>query len=144
MIEKVEETVQCKTPGLNNPKTYVLTFITFITYLVLIFTDLNKAQFYKIPYRGNPHREIELLLSFNYFSLFKPNAHTEKVHFRKPNEKKFLFEIADKTSFYIGSEVFSFETNDKVVKYSSEIGSNDNKFPFAHSEENIFYATWKI
>ena len=36
-----------KTPGLNNPETYVLTHIRFNTYLVLIFTDLKKAQFYK-------------------------------------------------------------------------------------------------
>ena len=44
-----------KTPGLNNPETYVLTDNRFITYLVLIFSDLNKAQIYKMPYRDSPH-----------------------------------------------------------------------------------------
>ena len=29
-----------KTPGLNNPETYVLTNNRFSTYMVLIFTDL--------------------------------------------------------------------------------------------------------
>ena len=38
-----------KTPGLNNPKTHVLTHNRFNTYIVLIFTDLKKAQIYKIP-----------------------------------------------------------------------------------------------
>ena len=31
-----------KTPGLNNPETYVLTHNRFYTFLVLIFTDLKK------------------------------------------------------------------------------------------------------
>ena len=47
-----------KTPGLNNPETYVLTHNRFNTHLVLIFTDLKKAQIYKIPYRSSPHQEI--------------------------------------------------------------------------------------
>ena len=33
-----------KTTGLNNPETYVLTHNRFNTYLVLIFTDINKTQ----------------------------------------------------------------------------------------------------
>ena len=33
-----------KTPGLNNPETYVLTHNRFNTSIVLIFTDLKKAQ----------------------------------------------------------------------------------------------------
>ena len=33
----------------------------------------------------------------------------------------------------------SFETNDEVVKYSSELGHNDMKFPFAYGEENIYF-----
>ena len=34
-----------KTPGLNNPKTYVLTHNRFNNYNVLIFTDLKKLKF---------------------------------------------------------------------------------------------------
>ena len=52
MIDKVEEIVHGKTPGLNNPKTYVLTHNRFKTHLVLIFFGLNKTQIYKNPYRG--------------------------------------------------------------------------------------------
>ena len=33
-----------KKPGLNNPETYVLTYNRFNTYIVLVFTDLKKAQ----------------------------------------------------------------------------------------------------
>ena len=43
MIDKIEETVLDKTPALNNPETYVLTYNRFNTYLVFILTDLNKA-----------------------------------------------------------------------------------------------------
>ena len=49
MIDKIEETVLDKTPGLNNPETIVLTHNRFITSLVLIFSALNKAQIYKTP-----------------------------------------------------------------------------------------------
>ena len=78
MVDKLEETVHnIKTPGLDNPETYVLTYNRFITYLVLIFNDLNKAQIYKMPYRDIPHHEIEIVMSFTYLNVFKPNEHTE-------------------------------------------------------------------
>ena len=38
---------EVKTPGLNNPETYMLTHNRFNTYIVLIFTDLKRAQIYK-------------------------------------------------------------------------------------------------
>ena len=50
-----------KTPGLNNPETHVLTHNRFNTSMVLIFTDLKKAQIYKMPYRISPHQEIEII-----------------------------------------------------------------------------------
>ena len=51
--------------GLSNHETYVLTNNRFNIYMVLIFSDLNKAHIYKIPYRNSPH-EIEILMSFDY------------------------------------------------------------------------------
>ena len=52
MIDKIEETVHDnesetlfgKTPRLNSPETHVLTDNRFNTFLVLIFSDLNRAQ----------------------------------------------------------------------------------------------------
>ena len=35
--------------------------------------------------------------------------------------------------------VFSFETNDEIVEYSSKHGFSDVKFPFAYNEENIYF-----
>ena len=52
MIDKVKEIVQL--PGLNKLETYVITQYHFNTYMVLIFSDLNKAQIYKMSYRGSP------------------------------------------------------------------------------------------
>ena len=84
------------TPGLNNPETYVLTHNRFNTYIVLIFTDLKKAQIYKMPYRDSPHHEIEILMSFDYLHLFRPNEHKEDYHIRKTNNANFLLKIEDK------------------------------------------------
>ena len=75
MIDKIEETVDeneaenwfCKTPGLNNPETYVLTHNRFNTCLVLIFSESNKAQIYKKPFRDSPHDKIEINMSFILF-----------------------------------------------------------------------------
>ena len=127
-----------KTPGLSNPESHVLTHNRFNTFLVLIFGDLKKAQIYKMPYRDSPHQEIEILMSFDYLHLFRPNEHTEDYHIRKPNDENFLFKIEDKKYIHVGDKLFSFETNDEIVKYSSEIGFNDIKFPYALGKENIY------
>ena len=124
---------------LNNPETYVLTHNRFNTYIVLIFTDLKTAQIYKMPYRNSPHQEIEKVTIFDYLRLFRPNEHTEDYHIRKPNDKNFLFKIEDKKYIHVGKKLFSFETNDEIVKYSSEHGFNDVKFPFAYGKENIYF-----
>ena len=117
-----------KTPGLNNPETYVLTHNRFIIYMVLIFTDLKKAQIYKIPYRNSPDHENEILMSFDYLHLFRPKK-----------DENFLFKIEDKKYIHVGGKLFSFETNDEIVEYSLEHGFNDVKFPFAHGKENIYF-----
>ena len=117
----------------------MLTHKGFNTYLVLIFSDLNKAQVYKMPCRVSSHDEIEMLMSFDYLKVFKPNEHTEDYHMREPNDETFLFEIEDKKCVYVGDQVFSFETTDGIVKFSSEYSLNDVKLPFAYGEENIYF-----
>ena len=92
----MDEEIVLKTPGLNNPETYVLTHNRFNTFMVLIFSDLNKPQIYKMPSRISPHHEIEILIIFGYLNVFNPNEHTEDYHIRQPNDENFLFEIAEK------------------------------------------------
>ena len=128
-----------KTPGLNNPETHVLTHNRFNTYLVLIFSDLNKAQIYKMLYRDSPHHEIEILVSFDYLPLFRPNEHTEDYHIRKPNNANFLFKIEDKNYIHVGKNLFRFGTDEEIVKYSSEQGYNDIKNTFARGKEDIYF-----
>ena len=128
-----------RSPGLSNPESYVLKHAIFITYMVLLFTDLNKAQIYKIPYRNNPHRETDILMSFVYLHMFRPNEHREDYHIRKPNDENFLFKIQDKEYIHVGEKFFSFKTNDNIEEYSSEHGFNDIKFPIARNEENIYF-----
>ena len=62
---------------MNNPETNVLTYNRSKTHLVLFFTDLKKAQIYKTPHRNSPHHKSEILMSFDYLHLFRPNEHTE-------------------------------------------------------------------
>ena len=71
--------------------------------------------------------------------MFRPNGHSENYHIRKPNDENFLFIIEDEKYIHVGEKLFSFETNDEIVKYFSESGFNDVKFPFAHGKENIYF-----
>ena len=68
MNDKLKET------GLNNPESYLLTHNRFNIYMVLIFYDLNKAQIYKMANRISPHREIEMVMSFDYLHVFKQSV----------------------------------------------------------------------
>ena len=77
-------------------------------------------------------------MSFGYLNVLRPNEHTEDYHIRKPNHENILFKIGDKKYIHVGKNLFSFETNNENVKYSSEQGFNDINFPFAHGKENIY------
>ena len=103
MTDKLEETVhdnEAKTQGLKNPETYVLTHNRFNTYLVLIFSELNKAQIQIKPYSDSQHYETELLISFKDLNLLKPNKHPEDYYTRGPNVNSFQIEIEDKNYIY--------------------------------------------
>ena len=78
------------------------------------------------------------VMSFGYLNVFKPIEHTKDYHIRKPNDENFLFEIEDKKYIYVGGKVFTFETNDTILNYSSELGFNDINFPYAYAGENIY------
>ena len=120
-----------KTPGLNNTETYVLKHNRFNTYMVLIFTDLKKAQIYKMPYRDSPHQEIEIVMSFDYLHVFGPDENNK--------DGNFLFEIEDRKYIDVGENLFTFETNDGIENYFSEHGNNDVKYSFAYGKENIYF-----
>ena len=119
-----------KTPGLKNPETYVLTHNRFITYIVLIFTDLKKAQIYKIPYRDSPHHEIEIVMSFDYLHIFGSDENKK--------DGNFLFEIENKKYVHVGENVFSFETDDEIEDYYVEHGFNDVKYSYGVGKEKIY------
>ena len=71
--------------------------------------------------------------------MFKPNEHTQEYHSRKPNNENFLSEIKDEEFIYVGEKVISFEINDTMLNYSSELGFNVVKFPYAYNENNIYF-----
>ena len=39
----------------------------------------------------------------------------------------------------MAEKVFTFETKDTILNYSSELGFNDNKFQYAYGGENIYF-----
>ena len=98
-----------------------------------------KAQIYKMPYRNSPHQEIEMVISFDYLQMFKPNELDKKTHAGIQTNKNFLFKIEDKKYIYVGERIFTFKTNDEITEYFSEDGNNDVKYPFALSNEKIYH-----
>ena len=48
-----------------------------------------------------------------------------------------------KIYIHVGENVFKFETNDEIVKYSSEHGHNDVKYLLAYGKENIYFIPHK-
>ena len=128
---------------MNNPESYLLTHNRFNTYMVLIFTDLKKAQIYKIPYRNSHHQEIEIVIKFDYQNLFKPFDLDKETHARIETDANFLFKIEDKNYIYVGDKVFSFETVDDIEQYFSEKDNNDVKYHFGLSDENIYYLLYQ-
>ena len=80
-----------KTATLNNPETCVLTYNRFNTYMILIFTDLKKAQIYKMSYRNSLHQEIEIVMSFDYQHVFGPDENNKDGDFLLKLEIKIIF-----------------------------------------------------
>ena len=109
----------------------MLTHNRFNTYMVLTFTDLRKAQIYKIPYRDSPHLEIEIFVRFDYLHVFGPDENNK--------DGSFLFETEVKKYVHVGEKIFSFETNGEIPDYFSEHGYNDVKYSFARGKENIYF-----
>ena len=91
-----------------------------------------------MSFRKSPNHELEIVIRFHYSNFFKPNEHREDYHIRKQNDINFRFKIEDRKYIFVGENSVSFETNDELVKFSSELGFNDIKLPFACSEENIY------
>ena len=91
-----------------------------------------------MPYRDSPHQEFEILMSFDYLHLFRPNEHTDDYYLRKPNTENSLFKIEDKKFIHVRENFFSFETSEEITEYFSENGFSVIKFTFAHGKKNYF------
>lgn len=65
----------------------------------------------------------------------KGNSILFQVTSDKPKQYKYI---------YIGSEIYSFYTNEIIEKYHSPIGNNDVPYPYAISENNIYLMLEKI
>ena len=70
-----------------------------------------------MPYRNSPHKEVEILTSFDYLPLFGPDG--------KEDNGNFLVEIKHKKYIHVGKKVISFETDDEIEGYTVQHGFND-------------------
>lgn len=50
-----------------------------------------------------------------------------------------LLELSAKKYMYIGIEIYTFETEDKIESYYSLVGNNDVPYPIALGTENIYF-----
>ena len=65
---------------------------------------------------------------------------TQKIILIENRTKKLFYsKLEIKKYIYVGEKVTTFETNDVLVKFSLDIGLNDNNFPYAYGEENIYF-----
>ena len=102
---------------MNNPETYLLSHNRFIDYLVLIFVNKRKAQIYTFPNRVDEYDVIKLNIDFQYKRLFRPNTHLERYHIGTPKHENFLFKIGDKKNLHVGESIFTFTSDNNIVKY---------------------------
>ena len=58
---------------------------------------------------------------------------TQDYHIRKPNDETFPFEFEDKKYISVREKKVFFETNRKILNYSSDLGFNEIKNPFVYS-----------
>ena len=84
-----------------------------------------------------------MVTKFDYQHLFKPFGLDKRTRARIVTDENFLFKIEDKKYIYVGDEVFTFETVDDIEEYISESKYNDVKYPFALSNENIYYMLYQ-
>ena len=53
--------------------------------------------------------------------------------------KKIFRKWRKKEYTYVGEKVNTFQTNDTILLNFSELGFNDNKYPFAFGEADIYF-----
>ena len=69
---------------------------------------------------------------------------TQKIITLQNQTIKLFYSKLNIKNILAGGILVSFETNDKILKYSSELGFSDIKYPFAFGEENIYFMLfWK-
>ena len=57
------------------------------------------------------------------------------ITLKNQTTKIFYPKLKIKNIFYVGEKLVTFETNDKIVIYSSDPSFNDNNYPFAYGEK---------
>lgn len=80
----------------------------------------------------------------NIYKLFKTIKSYQNIFIGKdPMYKNYtgnsiLIELLDNLYMYIGSEIYTFKTDEKITKYFSPVGNSDVPYPYAISKNYVY------
>jgi len=112
-----------------------------------VIVDKNKVSIYKNT-TEYPEEELYdgLVKTLNVKEVFvgKSSGNSYMSDHTPSKAKEFignsiLLEVSAKKYMYIGTEVYMFETEDKIESYYSLVGNNDVPYPIALGTENVYF-----
>jgi hypothetical protein len=97
----------------------------------------NKGiHIYKVHISQNDDRTWPTLIQkftkfISYWNGYDP---AEGVH-----GNSILIQVNKHSYIFIGMKIFSFETDDEIIRYVSPLGNNDVPYPVAYSTDNVYF-----
>jgi hypothetical protein len=107
-------------------------------------TNTNVKVYKLISYETDTYSD-NAILSFDVKKCFIGNSpKNDMTLFSGGYGKKFygnsiLLHIKDNEYVYIGSEIYSFQSNGEIIKYVSPVGNSDVPYPYAIDKNNNIY-----
>ena len=98
-------------------------------------------------------KEIKIFKEFKYddildesikvFKFFKSILNYEKVFIGKDKAygytgNSILVKLQNNVYMYIGSNIYTFKTDEEIIKYESTVGNSDVPYPIAFSKNNVY------
>jgi len=117
-----------------NNKTYVIHDNGGRPFKVVINKDVRQIELYRQYTTKNHDQRYELFETINgYQKVFVPKDPETGY-----DGNSILIQLSDNMYTYVGSEIYTFLTNDKIIKYYSPVGNSDVPYPYAIGTNNIY------
>lgn len=119
-----------------NGKIYIIHDNGYEPFKVKIFKDIDRIELYK---QKNEQNDDDMVL----YDRFKIINNYQKIFVPKDREygydgNSILIELSDNLYMYVGSEIYTFKTEEKITKYHSPIGNSDVPYPYAISTSFVY------